>query len=103
SSLDVGRWSFKSLHKLIMLSAAYQMSSTPRPEVAAKAQLFDADDRLLWHMPRQRLDAEPIRDAMLAISGKLDLTMGGSLLKTKNHDYVTNDQSGNAAAYNSYR
>jgi uncharacterized protein DUF1549/uncharacterized protein DUF1553/cytochrome c len=78
--------SIKSLHRLIMLSAVYQQSSQsaiPNPQSAIRPlrsnhpQSIDADNRLLWRMNRQRLDAESIRDTVLAVSGKLDLTMGG--------------------------
>jgi hypothetical protein len=65
--------SFKKLHRLIVLSAAYRQSSADNPEAAK----IDADARYLWRMTRQRLDAEEVRDATLAVSGKLDLTMGG--------------------------
>ena len=65
--------SFKKLHRLIVLSAAYRQSSADDAEAAK----IDADDRYLWRMTRQRLDAEEVRDAVLAVSGKLDLTMGG--------------------------
>jgi mono/diheme cytochrome c family protein len=92
-------WSMKKMHRLIMLSSAYQMSCAVDP----KAELADPENRLQWHMNRRRLEAEPFRDAMLAVSGQLDETMGGSLLVSKNNDYVTNDQSGNAAQYNTRR
>jgi hypothetical protein len=65
--------SLKRLHKLIVMSAAYQQSSAINP-VYAKV---DGDNRLLWRMNRQRLDAEEVRDSILAVSGNLDLTMGG--------------------------
>src|SRR6185369_17957878 len=65
--------SFKKLHRLILLSAAYRQQSR-HDEAAAK---IDSDNRLLWRMNRQRLDAEAVRDSVLAVSGKLDLTMGG--------------------------
>jgi len=65
--------SLKRLHRLIVLSAAYRQSAAHRPE-AAKA---DADNRLLWRMNRRRLDAESVRDAVLAVSGRLDGRMGG--------------------------
>jgi Protein of unknown function (DUF1553)/Protein of unknown function (DUF1549) len=68
-----GGGSFKKLHRLIVLSSAYRQLSADDAE-AAKT---DADDRFLWRMTRQRLDAEEVRDAVLAVSGKLDLTMGG--------------------------
>jgi hypothetical protein len=68
-----GGGSWKKLHRTILLSAAYQQASGHRPECAAA----DADNRLLWRMNRQRLDAEEVRDAVLAVSGKLDLRMGG--------------------------
>src|SRR5262249_43447118 len=55
------------------LSSAYRQSSA---HDAAKAKI-DADNRYLWRMNRQRLDAESIRDSVLAVSGKLDLKMGG--------------------------
>ena len=70
--LDQGE-SIKSLHRLIVTSAVYRQVST---ETAAAAKV-DGGNRLLWRMNRGRLDAESVRDAMLSISGKLDLTMGG--------------------------
>ncbi len=92
-------WSIKRMHRMIMLSSTYLMSCAND----AKGLQLDPENRLLWRMSRRRLEAEPLRDAMLAISGKLDLTMGGTLLDTGNHNYVTNDQSGNAARYHSAR
>jgi hypothetical protein len=68
-----GGGSFQQLHRLILLSSTYRQASTHNP---ANAQI-DADNRFLWRMNRQRLDAEEIRDALLAVSGKLDLKMGG--------------------------
>jgi hypothetical protein len=65
--------SIKQLHRLILLSAAYQQSSRHDPAHAR----IDADNRLLGRMNRQRLDAESLRDAVLAVSGKLDLRAGG--------------------------
>jgi hypothetical protein len=68
-----GDQSLKKLHKLIMLSAAYRQSSGHH-EANAK---IDADNRYLWRMHRNRLDAESIRDSVLAISGKLNNQMYG--------------------------
>jgi hypothetical protein len=68
-------WSIKKMHKLIMLSAVYQQSSE---ESARQAQL-DPENKWLWQMNRRRLDFEALRDTILAIGGKLDLTMGGPL------------------------
>ncbi|OWK43152.1 PSD1 and planctomycete cytochrome C domain-containing protein [Fimbriiglobus ruber] len=66
-------WSLKTLHKLIMLSDAYQRSSA-FDEHNAK---LDPGNRLLWRVDRRRLSAEEIRDAILAVSGDLDLTPAG--------------------------
>ncbi|MDA7503888.1 DUF1553 domain-containing protein [bacterium] len=66
-------WSIKSLHREIMLSSTYQLSAT---NLEANAQI-DADNRFVWKMSRQRLGVEAWRDALLAVSGKVDLTMGG--------------------------
>lgn len=66
-------WSLKKLHREIVLSATYRMSSSHD----AKNAEIDADNRYLWHMNRRRLDVEAWRDALLAVSGKLDLTVGG--------------------------
>src|SRR5207253_3245877 len=68
-----GGGSLKKLHRLIVLSAAYRQVST-HDEANAKR---DADNRYLWRMNRGRLDAEMLRDTLLAVSGKIDLTMGG--------------------------
>ncbi|MCC6233371.1 MAG: DUF1553 domain-containing protein [Verrucomicrobiales bacterium] len=66
-------WSLKSLHRRIVTSATYRQSNRPRQEAVAK----DAGTRWLWRFPPRRLDAEMIRDAILATSGLLDLRMGG--------------------------
>jgi len=66
-------WSMKHLHRLIVTSATYKQSSAPRKECLA----VDAGSRWLWRYPPRRLEAEPLRDAILAVSGKLDLKMGG--------------------------
>ena len=70
--IDSG-WSVKAMHRLMVLSAAYRMSSQPTP---AAAQL-DPDNRLLHHMRVRRLEAETIRDSMLLVSGTLDRTLFG--------------------------
>jgi mono/diheme cytochrome c family protein len=65
--------SFKKLHRAILLSATYRQASTHRDANAKR----DSDNRLLWRMNRQRLDAESVRDSVLAISGKMDYKMYG--------------------------
>ncbi|MFL5245470.1 MAG: PSD1 and planctomycete cytochrome C domain-containing protein [Gemmataceae bacterium] len=66
-------WSIKKMHRVLLLSAIYQQASEPPPETA-KA---DADNRLFGHMNRKRLQAEAVRDSLLAVAGKLDLKLGG--------------------------
>ncbi|HEY0075780.1 MAG TPA: DUF1553 domain-containing protein [Abditibacteriaceae bacterium] len=92
-------WSMKKMHRLIMLSNTYQMSSATN----AAGELKDPDNKLLWRMNRRRLEAEPLRDALLQTAGQLDLAPGGTLLRAKNFDYVTNDQSNNSAQYDKPR
>jgi hypothetical protein len=71
-------WSAKALHRLIVNSSTYRQSSTPR----ADAEESDPQNTLLWRYPLRRLDAEALRDAMLAVSGELDATMYGSYTPT---------------------
>jgi Protein of unknown function (DUF1553)/Protein of unknown function (DUF1549) len=66
-------WRLKPLHRLILLSSAYQMSCTPN---AAAAKL-DPDNTLLWRQRQRRLEAEVVRDSVLAVSGQLNPHMGG--------------------------
>ena len=68
-----GGGSLKDLHKLIVTSAVYRQATTHD----AQAARIDSGNRFLWRMNRRRLDAESVRDATLAVSGKLDLSMGG--------------------------
>jgi hypothetical protein len=67
------KWSLKHLHRLIATSATYRQASASSADGLAK----DAGSRLLWRYPPRRLEAEAIRDSILAVSGKLDLTAGG--------------------------
>ncbi len=66
-------WSVKKLHRLILTSRTYQQASSLRENALA----LDGEARLLWHFPLRRLEAEAIRDSVLAVSGNLNLRMGG--------------------------
>jgi hypothetical protein len=66
-------WSIKQMHRLMLTSQAYQMSSNDNPAHLA----LDPENKLLWRMPRVRLEAEIIRDAILAVAGNLDRSLGG--------------------------
>jgi uncharacterized protein (UPF0335 family) len=68
-----GEMRLKSLHRLIVTSAAYRQGSSRNDA----AQKVDAENRLLWKMAPRRLEAEVLRDSLLAVSGKLNLQMGG--------------------------
>ncbi|MCI0621652.1 MAG: DUF1553 domain-containing protein [Acidobacteria bacterium] len=71
-------WSAKRLHKMIMMATVYRQSARQGSEPwVAKAKTVDPENRLLWRMNLRRLEGEAVRDAVLAVSGKLDLTMGG--------------------------
>ncbi len=67
-------WRLKSLHRLIVTSGTYRQSARA---IDAAASVKDPENRLLWHFPRRRLQAEEIRDAMLAVAGRLNLKAGG--------------------------
>ena len=66
-------WKLKRMHRLIMTSEAYQRQSSPHEGNAA----IDPDNRYLWRMNRRRLEAEAMRDSVLAVAGALNLKMGG--------------------------
>jgi cytochrome c553 len=66
-------WSIKAMHRLMMMSDSYQMASRDVPANAA----VDPENRFFWRMPRPRLEAEIIRDQILAVAGTLDRTVGG--------------------------
>ncbi len=70
--IDSG-WSLKHLQRLILTSQTWQQDSRPHAEGLAK----DAAARLLWRFPPRRLEAEGLRDSMLAVTGKLDTRLGG--------------------------
>ena len=81
-----GSQSVKRLHKLIVMSSVYRQTSGPpsnppsasrAPKLASRAQSLDAGNQFLWRMNRRKLEAEAIRDTVMAVSGQLDRTMGG--------------------------
>jgi hypothetical protein len=72
-------WSIKTLHRLLLTSAVYRQSS----QVGKDALDVDPDNHCLGRFPLQRLDAEALRDAMLAIAGELDVRMGGPYVPSK--------------------
>ena len=92
-------WSIKSMHRLIMSSDAYQRSSS----FDAKNAEIDAENRFYWRRDVRRLEAETIRDAMLAVSWSLDRTIGGNLMTTKNREYLFNHTSKDKSTYQSIR
>jgi hypothetical protein len=97
SELIRQHWRLKPIHRLMLTSAAYMQDTTFDP---AKAKI-DPDDKLLWRRRPMRLEAEALRDAILATSGKLDLTMFGPAIKPavppeaqagRNKDFVPRPQ-----------
>ncbi|MGH7171939.1 MAG: DUF1553 domain-containing protein [Gemmataceae bacterium] len=66
-------WSIKAMHRLIMTSRTYQLASSDDPDNARR----DVGNTYLWRYPRHRLDAESIRDTLLAVSGNLERGLGG--------------------------
>ncbi|OJW17909.1 MAG: hypothetical protein BGO49_30355 [Planctomycetales bacterium 71-10] len=79
-----GGWSLKALHRIIVLSGAYQQASADRPDCRA----VDPENKLLWKANRRRLDFEAMRDTMLAVSGRLDATMYGRPVDVANDPKV---------------
>lgn len=79
-------WSTKKLIRELMLSRAYRQSSLvadfPQQAGIADPQVIDPDNSLLWHMRLRRLESEVIRDSVLAVSGKLNLKLGGPPVAT---------------------
>ncbi len=89
-------WSVKALHRLIVTSATYRQSSANNTIAAGK----DAENQLLWRFTPQRLSAEAVRDAMLAVSGELNFVAGGPSFRpfdTKSFNatfYIPTDKTG---------
>ncbi|MFO0940427.1 MAG: PSD1 and planctomycete cytochrome C domain-containing protein [Pirellulales bacterium] len=71
--LSENAWSLKWLHRQIMLSQAYRQAAVENEQ----SRQVDPENLLLWRMPRKRLEFESMRDAMLAVTGELDTTLGG--------------------------
>ena len=70
-------WSVKQMHRLIMLSATYRQASEPVAETLKQ----DPDNRLFGRMSRRRLEAEAVRDSLLAVAGRLDRKQGGPAVR----------------------
>lgn len=92
-------WSVKDLHRLIMSSETYQMSSAYDVEDAE----LDPENVYYWRMNKQRMEAEVFRDSILAVSGQLDRTMGGSMLHVKNREFIFNHTSKDETNYDTTR
>lgn len=99
-------WSIKALHRLILRSSVYQMASSHPAErlpEGERLRTIDPENRLLWKANLRRLDAEQIRDAILAVSGRLDCTLGGKTLPLRNRQFVFNHTSEDHTKYDSLR
>ncbi|MBK8037414.1 MAG: DUF1553 domain-containing protein [Verrucomicrobiaceae bacterium] len=100
------RWSLKHIHKLIVMSKAYRQESrrgafqAPSAVENRRSLSADSSNRLLWRQNPRRLDAETLRDTVLAVSGKLNLARGGPGYRDFNYteayapiyDYITPDK-----------
>jgi hypothetical protein len=94
-------WSTKEMHRLILASSTYQMDSVHPKESAAID--IDPENRLLWKFRLQRLDAEQIRDSILAVSGRLEWAMGGKTVPLRNRQFVFDHTSIDHTKYDSLR
>jgi len=93
------RWSIKQLHRWIVLSSTYQMSS----KFNARAAQLDPQNNWLWRFNIRRLEAESLRDALLSTSGLLDRKFGGSMLHVKNREFFFDHTSIDKTNYQTHR
>jgi hypothetical protein len=108
-------WSIKALHRRILLSATYQQASVAEPKCSGfwsfipqstirNPQSTDPDNHLLWRFAPRRLEAEEIRDSLLAVGGLLDRTGGGPALShVANRGYLFDHTSKDLTSYASDR
>jgi hypothetical protein len=94
-------WSTKDLHRTIMASSVYQTASSHPDDT--KASLVDPENMLLRKFRLQRLEAEAIRDALLAVTGRLEHTQGGKSIPLRNKQYVFDHTSIDHTKYDSLR
>ena len=92
-------WSLKSLHRLILKSHTWQLAAT-RDNSAAEQ---DPDNHFHWRWSVQRLDAEAVRDFVLAACGQLDPSMGQSMLHVRNREFLFDHTSKDGTRYDSFR
>ncbi len=92
-------WSIKDLHRLILTSSAYRMSSTP----LETNNLLNPANRWLTHFPMRRLEAEEIRDSVLAVSNRLNRSLGGKTVPLRNRQFVFDHTSIDHTRYQSVR
>jgi hypothetical protein len=92
-------WSMKRLHRQILLSSTYQMSSQANDRAAA----VDPENRKRWRAGVRRLQAEEIRDALLMVGGQLDDSMGGSMLHVENRAFIFDHTSKDETSYDRQR
>ncbi|MFG0264046.1 MAG: PSD1 and planctomycete cytochrome C domain-containing protein [Rhodopirellula sp. JB055] len=92
-------WSIKSMHRMILLSQTYQRSSDFDSGNAA----LDPSNQWYWRFSLRRLEAEAIRDGLLAVSGQLDRNTGGNIMPYMNREYVFNHTSQDKSKYDSTR
>ena len=92
-------WSLKRMHRLVLASSTYQQSSAASSETI----VADPENRLFSRASIRRLDAEEVRDSLLAVGGRLERTIGGSLLKVKNRAFFFDHTSIDLTDYHSNR
>ena len=92
-------WSLKRLHRQLMESTTYQLdSNVPKDQIDS-----DPENRLFARTELRRLEAESIRDSLMAVSGSLDRTMGNSLMMVKNRAYFFDHTSKDLTDYTTQR
>ena len=94
-------WSIKAMHRIILRSSTWQMASQHPDET--NFSRIDPENRLHWKQNLRRLEAEQIRDSILAVSGRLDHRLGGKTLPLRNRQFVFNHTSEDHTTYDSLR
>lgn len=96
-------WSIKALHRDLLESSTWQLDSTPGSDGAAAAMERDPENNLFGRGELHRLEAEAVRDALIAVGDGLDTALGRSLLTVKNRAYFFDHTSKDLTDYNSQR